>query len=579
MIPGRQYYDGFSQLQGGVLSGVDPNAVPENFSSRAVNMVFRSGFPETRPSFEDPGIELPERAKVGRFQGAASYNYAGKTYLAFAIQGNVFAYDLEDKKLVRLTEQVPIMDPTAERFFFLDSGRHLIVQDGKNLPTLVQGLTARSSDPQKVSAFTGLKGEIGPGGPMAYAYGQLIMALPKSNQFIVGDPALAGGNEDNYLFDTLNQYTKGAGAFEVGGNREISAVALMPQLDMPEGIGPILVFTPDLVEAFNVTIPRENWGEQVISQRMLSMGAASENSVVLANTDVYFRSADGIRSIKQSRSAEESRVVFTATRGNQFWLEHDAPDLLRFASGVFFDNRVLMTCNPYRIRQADGQQDVAHGGLVSLDLDIERSPRQTASDICDGLWTGMEVTQLVTADTREGRRCFAFVKDVDGMNAIREITTKHTGKDFSGPIRGRLYTQAYGSSEGMAAKRLGSIDLWLSNLSDSVTFAAAWRPDHHPVWLRLGQVMRRGEEAACCRETPSNDTSDSFPRTSFGSTDDRREFFRAEVKIDFVGKLRITGLRLMAEPVAEGRFSPSDLALCRSISKIPDNDYNLGVLA
>jgi hypothetical protein len=134
MISWRHYNDGYVDLRGGVLSGVDPHFVPEGYASRAVNLTFRSGVPETRPAFLDPGVTMPDRALRGRFQGAASYVYAGQTRVAFAIQGDVFSWDPVSNVVVRLTEQVTRRDHTAERFHFIDTGRHLIVQDGINLP-------------------------------------------------------------------------------------------------------------------------------------------------------------------------------------------------------------------------------------------------------------------------------------------------------------------------------------------------------------------------------------------------------------------------------------------------------------
>ena len=581
MIAWRHYSDGYVDLRGGVLSGVDPHFVPEGYASRAVNLTFRSGVPETRPAFLDPGVTLPDRALRGRFQGAAAYVYAGQTRVAFAVQGDVFSWDPVSNVVVRLTEQVTRRDHTAERFRFIDTGRHLIVQDGINLPMLVQGLNARDSDPSKISPFTGLAGEIGPGTMMAYGYYQLMMVLPFSNQFIIGDPAVPGGQEDNYLMDTLNQYLSGAGAFEVAaGGGDITALKMLPQLDMPEGIGPLLVFTPSFVEAYNVTLPRENWGTQIISQRILARGTPSADSVVIANNDVYFRSRDGIHSIKQGRAAESGRVFQTAARGNQYWLQADAPDLLRYTSGVFFDNRVLMTCAPYRMRLDDGQMDVASAGITSLDLDVERSPRDSAVEIADGLWTGMDVTQLVTCVVDGKDRCFAFVKDADGNNAIREISTLQTGRDFDGLIRSRLYTRAFDVAGILTAKTFGGADVFVSNLADNARIDLSWKADGKPGWNRLGMKAKLLGKCACpCPDTPSNAVPNAFPRISFGTDDQNKTFFRSEFKIDTEGQARLNALRVQGLPAkSEQAFQPSEAKVCESVEACPDNDYALGAL-
>lgn len=577
MIAWRHYNDGFVDLRGGVLSGVDPHFVPEGYAHRAVNLTFRAGVPETRPAFTDPGVALPDRALRGRFQGAAAYTYAGNHYLAFAINGDLYSWEPSTNTVHRLTEQVPKGDHTAERFRFLDTNRHLIVQDGKNLPILVQGLNARLSNPQAESPFTFLKGEIGPGTHMAYGYNQLMMVLPESNQFIVGDPAVPGGREDNYLFDTLNQYLEGAGAFEVAaGGGNITALKMLPQLDMPEGVGPLLVFTPNFIEAFNITIPRENWGSQIIAQRILGRGTASADSVVVVNNDVYFRDRDGIHSVKQGRAAESGRVFQSAARGNQYWLQNDAPDLLRFCSGTLFDNRLLMTCAPYRMRLDDGQMDVAHAGMTVLDLDLERSPRDTSAEIADGLWTGMEVCQLVTMTIDGAERCFAFVKDADGSNAIREITKAHIGVDFSGPIRSRLYTRALDLAGILAHKTFGGVDVFLSNLADQVRVSVHWKPDGQPGWRRVGKAAKQRGCATDCPDTPCTRLPGAYPRVAFGSDDQNLAFYRSEFRLDLEGHARLNALRAQAKPTTEPGFQSSEPTKCDAVETRPDDDFNLG---
>lgn len=580
MISWRHYNDGYVDLRGGVLSGVDPHFVPEGYAAKAVNLVFRSGVPETRPSFLDPGAPMPERALRGRFQGACAYTYAGVTRIAFAVQGDVYAWNPAENTIQRLTEAVVIRDHTLPRMSFLDTGRHLIVNDGKNLPMLVQGLNVRDSDPQAESVFTGLNGEIGPGTHMAYGYNQLCMALPGSNQFIIADPAVAGGQEDNYLFDTLNQYLTGAGAFEVaGGQGNITCLKMQPQLDMPEGVGPLLVFTPSVIEAYNITVPRENWGTQIITQRILNRGTDSAASVVVANGDVYFRSRDGIHTIKQARSAETSRAYQSAARGNQHWIEGDAPGLLPYISGVFFDNRVLMTCAPWRLRQDDGQMDVACAGMTVLDLDVERSPRDSLTEIADGLWTGMEVTQLVTAWINGEERCFAFVKDIDGNNAIREISTQQLGRDFSGPTRSRLYTRAFDLAGILACKTFGGLDVFLSKVIDSTKIRAHWKPDGHPVWRPLGFKAKQFGCKPPCPPAPCNAVPSPEARQAFGGDDAYKAFYRAEIRLDVQGHARLNALRVQATPVStEAAFGPAPPKDCGMVEACPDNDFSLGAL-
>jgi hypothetical protein len=223
--------------------------------------------------------------------------------------------------------------------------------------------------------------------------------------------------------------------------------------------------------------------------------------------------------------------------------------------------------------------DVACSGMTVLDLDVERSPRDSLTEIADGLWTGMEVTQLVTAWVNGEERCFAFVKDADGNNAIREISAHQYGRDFSGPIRSRLYTRALDLAGILAQKTFAGLDVFLSKVVNSTKVRVAWKPDGHPVWRTLGHKAKEFGCRPACPSAPCNVVAAPAARQSFGTDEQNKAFYRAEVRLDIQGHARLNALRVQATPVStEAAFGPSEPKDCGSVEACPDNDFLLGVL-
>lgn len=479
----KEILAGIANLEAGVNTAVDPAFLPVNQAAGAVNMTFRSGFAETRPDFRQINLHFPDEATAeafaaGRFQGARYFEAQGEGALVAVIDGTPY-YVSPHHEVTPI--DVPLLSKDVQRVKFLDTGQHLIIADGVNDPLIITGKAGRRSNPQAVSPYTGKTGELGPGYEMAYIAGQICKVIKDRSNFVVGDPAIPGVAPDNCLFDTLGQYLAGAGAFEALG--PITALSSIPQLDVPDGVGPLLVWTRDSVESYQIDIARSHWGNQVISRKILARGTESQDSLIQVNNDILFRNRDGIYSIRTARAEADGRIFLALSRAATAYLEKDFRGLLQYTTGMLFDNRSFMSCSPRRMELADGREDIYFEGAVVFDHEIEASPRAAGAELAEGVWTGLRITGMATGRLAGEDRGFFFGKR-DGRNVLVEIMQDSTGyDDFERPVEQMLFTRALFEPSWWKAKTPKAVALWLSHVEDRTTVDVLARFDNAPSYV------------------------------------------------------------------------------------------------
>jgi len=268
----------------------------------------------------------------------------------------------------------------------------------------------------EVTAFVANTGsaELPPGRMGCNAGGRTWVALPDGKSYVAsdltGDPSgsVQYGFTDAVLKMTENTLLAGGGAFRVpaqAGN--ITAMIATAVLDASLGQGPLEVFTPTQVFSNNSPPDRTTWGAlqyPIQSVSLINAGSQGQWSTFNVNNDTMFRAIDGIRSLLLARrdfnvwgnvpQSEEVEPILSAD--NQF--------LLNFCSGVNFDNRCLFTANPVQTTQG-----TYHNLIVALNLDPVSSLAGKAPSVYDGIWTGLNVLQLVSGNLNGLVRCFAFV--------------------------------------------------------------------------------------------------------------------------------------------------------------------------
>ena len=238
-----------------------------------------------------------------------------------------------------------------------------------------------------------------PAGRMGtYGMGCNCICLTDGLSYVIGD-VVGGGSgtpannyRDAVLKITQNTFLAGGGNFRLPGTGDIiTAMAFPPIMDTSLGQGPLQVGTG--FSFFTNVVPGTNpstWESltfTIQTEALAGTGPLGQNSTILVNSDVFFRSTVGIGSLVQARRDFSSVSISLGSSygwGNtpisnemQRILNKDNQTLLSFSSATNFDNRFFCTCAPNV-----SAQGVFHVGLVGLNFDLISSLQAKLPPAC-----------------------------------------------------------------------------------------------------------------------------------------------------------------------------------------------------
>lgn len=484
----RRYYDGFVALDGGIDSGrspaiqseANPNGLRRNQVSFAINATMRGCQIKQRPAYMQRLLVFANETdqtnfEEGRWQGASFYEAdTGPNSLIAAIGGRLFQIQVENGFRV-IDVSVPGDLNAANRLYswFVQAENFLVVQDGIDRPIIFDGASSRRALPHEIKTGT----------VMAYAQGRIWYALPDGYSFRATDLVWSTpAGRAAVLQETENTFLNESGDFAVPGNSgRIRAMVVPVNLDTSLGQGPLQVFTTKGVFSVNAPVDRTAWKDvtypiQTVSQ--LEYGALGSRSAIPVNGDIFYRSLDGVRSFALARrtfadwgntpiSSEMERVI-----------KFDQIDLLNFSSAVLFENRFLLTAWP---KYTD--LGVYHRGLMALDFDLISSMGQEAPPAWEGVWTGLNILQIVKGTFGEMERCFLFVQNTDSEIELWEIVSSELFDNGVNRIVWSFESPAFDFRSPMSLKRLDTGTLFVQDINGRVDFNVKYRPDQHPCWI------------------------------------------------------------------------------------------------
>jgi hypothetical protein len=363
-------------------------------------------------------------------------------------------------------------NPLATHVYFQQAENWLIVQDQQSAPYLYNGMVFRRAASDEVPV----------GGPMAYGKGRLWVARGSEyygGDLVYGDP-LYGRN--SVIRFTENTFLNEGGAFAVS-NGPITGLAFAANLDTSLGDGDLLVFTPTATYAFNAPVDRDVWKDlnyPIQRFALLNFGSFNHESIVPVNGDLFFRAQDGIRSLIYARrdftewgNTPISRQVVRA-------LAYDTEFYLTAASAVNFDNRMLMTIQPQKVNG----RGVVHRGVVVMDFDLVSGMGRKLPPAWEGVWTGVDILQMLTVRIQKQDRCFMFGLN-QGDIGLYEVT-KNGQFDFDGfddsPIEWTIETRSLTFAEPANKKRLVSAEQWYDQVMGSIESKVYFKANEGECW-------------------------------------------------------------------------------------------------
>ncbi len=398
-----------------------------------------------------------------------------------------------------------------------------------------------------------------PAGRMGcYGMGRNWTSLPNAISYVAGDIVGGPSGSPNYDYrDAVlkmveNTFLSSGGSFSIPvSGDQITAIRFMANLDASLGQGPLQVFTQGGAFTCNAPVDRDTWStltNPIQSQSLIANGSMSQNATILDNSDIDFRSPDGVRSFLLARRDFNSPGNVPFSREITRLISGDDLSLLAFASAVNFDNRILMTARPVQ-----GDNGVYHTALAVKNNDPLSTINDKLPAIWEGEWTGLNCFQLILARVLLVDRAYAFHKNLTtGATELYEILTSDASRDgkvewgFESPSLFQF------DPKNRRFQKLTNGEMWVDSVSGALTFKVYYRADDSAEWI----LWRQWSEDA--------NTGTFKPRMGLGQpenvpcdgdidrpADQGYMFF---VKKVFTGKFRYKGSRYLSTPQPEPKF-------------------------
>lgn len=555
----KRLTDGITVLERGTNEGLNPSLLKPNQVSRAINTTFRGGFPTTRPPFYSVTLnfanaEQAQWFKTHNVQGRHRYESAdGQVFMVYSVGGRIFRVDVERMNTTNVLEITPDGDANPSvrpRAWMVQARQYLIIQDGQSRALIYDGSVCRRA--KNYAPYY----EVPVGTAMAYGLGRLVVVRPHRKSYVIGD--IANGGTEVYQFTEDNFLNEG-GDVNVPVPGDITAVAIIAQIDRSTGQGDLMVFTEEGAASAQIGAQRETWKEiQFQGVAMLGAGATSQN-VTLVNGDAFLRAPDGIRSVAMTRTEFQNAWSKTPlSREVSRTLKFDTEWLRDFCETALFDNRLLTLVN--QVPVPDG---CYHRGLVALDFDPISSMDQKLPPAYDGLWTGLNFTSICAGKFATGERCFITHRNNDGENELWELLKEGREDDGRNRIQWVLEygTMLRSGSQPLSLKRLDGGDVSLEGLVGRVDVSVSFRPDQSQCWVDWKDFNICATAPSCdnvCaggRLQPQYRTKKRFPQPPDscepGDNKPARNGYEFQVRLEMTGKATVNALRLHAIEVQE----------------------------
>lgn len=477
--------DTITTLEQGMDSGLAPLLLKPNKCSYLENATVRGGFAKNRPSFQPitlTGSGL-SAFQTGRYQGCEIYDVdEGLEFLEVMAGGRLLEIDVSHNTI---TDRTPDsgMTPTATMCWMCQADVYFCVQDGNLTPYIYQyGVPVRRAGANELPV----------GRQMAYGQGRLWLA--QAREYVAGD--IYGGPTSVVSF-TENTYIAEASNFAVplqSGN--IVGMTFIEVGDTSTGQGDLMVVARNAIWTVHTTlVPRTQWSSTpgMITIGLTNVGGTGQRSLVDVNSDMFFRSRDGVRSYRMARNVQLYSQWGWGAGSGGFWgftpvsremtriTTADTLDLLDYCSSVLFKNRLLVTANPVEF----GTDFPPYFPVImALDFEVVSGMADKLPPAWDGAWTGLNVYELKSGVFNGEERCFAFVRDpATGHTQLWEIRDDLFFDKENVPITAVIETRAMDCQKPINPKQIRTAKLYFSNVLAATDVSVSYRSDGYVNWI------------------------------------------------------------------------------------------------
>ncbi len=560
-----------------------PQGIKPNQLAWGTNITVRGGGVRSRTGFK-PLVQGANWS--GLYQGGYIYEPDfDNPYLILQIGGHIYQVRVDsDNSVHDLSKQFNLTQPpTVDQAFMRQGEIFLLMQAGDftTNPLFWDGTTLKRS-----KGFIGAGNplnQIPPAGPMDYYQDRLWYAIGR--RFIAGD--IVGGpsgsapfqKRDSILNVTENPIATAGDFFTVPSNAgNIRALWHPAELDTALGQGQLMIGTRKSIYRLNVPVTRADWIATTDPNRpfqtvaQIRWGPVGDRSVVQVNGDTFYQTLEpGIRSFVYAVRYFQQWGNTPLSRNENRVLAFNDRSLLRFSSGIEFDNRLLQTALPYQTPVG-----VAHRGLLPLDFDLLNEIVDHEPPAWEGMLEGVQVLQLFEGDFGGLQRAFAVVvSDLSKQIEVWEITNsdrfdKMVGNDGN-RINWFIETPSYTWGDPFKLKELETMELWFDKIFGTVDIRVQYRPDQWPCWIDwheftecTAKSCEEDLDSVSCPAYPSQPFCEDFRATKTlpkpkplcikSSKRPSTQFYQCQFRINVRGWMRLRGLLAYALPREQPPF-------------------------
>jgi len=297
---------------------------------------------------------------------------------------------------------------------------------------------------------------------------------------------------DSILKVTENPLAIGGDGFTIpaeAGN--IRALRHTSEIDTTLGQGKLYVFSAKSIYRLDVPVSRTQWiaandatqPMQVVVQ--LNYGSVNDRGIVSVNSDLLYQTFEpAIRSLTLAQRLYDIAAWGNVpiSRNENRILRFNDRALLRFCSGINFDNRLWETALPI-----ETQVGVAFQAVVPLNFDGISTLEEKDPPAWEGMYEGLDILQLLESDFGGRQRAFAIVHSrTDHSIQVWELTDSLRNDlqiaNEEARITWLIEFPALTWDQVFLLKRLVSAELWVDRVYGTIDFLLEYRPDGEACW-------------------------------------------------------------------------------------------------
>jgi len=565
-----------------IQSTLTPNGLRRDQLSWLNNATVRRGGILQRTGWQ-PNGRVADGTEL--FQGGFLYEPkdGSNPYFIIGIGGRILQYIPDTAVLTDLSAMFGEYHPAnVDKFFFAQGEEFLVIQAGDliTLPLFWDGAILRRSIGVNIAATPGQPGisEIPSAGAMVYHRGRLWYAQGRNvnaGDIILGASGTAAYSfRDAILNVTENPLCVGGDGFAVPTNAgNIRALAYTANINTQLGQGPLYIFTRKSIYQLDVPVTRADWiaanADQppVMTVVQINNGSVNDRSIAAVNGDLFYQSLEpAVRSLTSAVRNFQQWGNKPISNNEERALQFNDRALMRFASGIQFDNRMLQAILPKQVGCG-----VVHQAILPLDFDIINSLDTDLPPSWEGMYEGLKVLQLFSGDFSGLERAFAaMVSDLDGSINVWELTRSSRTENGDDRVTWQVEFPAFTWGHEFDLKELDGLEMWMDKVFGEVHMQFFYRQDADPCWKLWFDTSfcsaRNCEEdvnnPVCYPISPSFHEGYRFPivapkpKAACDSMSIRPTNigFQFQLKVVIKGWCRIRGLILYALPVERGMY-------------------------